>query len=149
MNLFHYNELFASGALSLFMKPTSTPIIALGPCLQIIRGVSMALVLLPVRKVFTDEKYGFLKLGFLIFGLSVISTFAAAFGSIEGFIYTKASFMEQIIGYPEAFLWISLFTGLLWIFYKFEKKAINIIAGVSLMLIVFMSIAGYMAALSQ
>ena len=144
VNVFKYKELFSSGIMSLFMKPTTDPIIALGPCLQIIRGVIMALVLLPIRKVFTEEKYGFLKLGLLIFGLSVLSTFAAAFGSIDGFIYTKLSFIEQIIGYPEAFLWIILFIGILWIFYKFEKKTINIIAVVFLILIVLMGIAGYL-----
>jgi len=146
-NLFNYNELFINGTLSLFMKPTTDPMVALGPCLQIIRGVVMALVLLPIQKVFTERKYGFLKLGILIFGLSVLSTFAAAFGSIDGFIYTRLSLMEQIIGYPEAFLWIFLFIGILWIFYKFEKKAINIIAIVLLTLIVLMSILGYLAAL--
>ena len=149
MNLFNYDELFASGTLSLFMKPTTAPIVALGPCLQMIRGIIMALVLLPIRKVFTEEKYGFLKLGLLIFGLSVLSTFAAAFGSVDGFIYTKLSFVEQIIGYPEAILWIFLFVGILWIFYKFEKKAINIIAVVMFILIVLMSIAGYFQAVQD
>jgi len=146
MNLFNYTELFTSGTFSLFMKPTTEPIIALGVCLQIIRGVIMALVLLPLRKVFTEGKYGFLKLGFLILGLSVLSTFAAAGGSIDGFIYTNMSFMEHIIGYPEAILWISLFSFTMWIFYKFEKKAISIIAIVLFILIVLMSIFGYFAA---
>jgi len=147
MNVFDYQTLFSSGALSLLMKPTTTPIVALGPCLQIIRGIIMALVFLPMRKVFTEEKYGFLKLGLLILGLSVLSTFGPAFGSVDGFIYTKLSFMEQIIGYPEAILWIFLFIGILWIFYRFEKKAITVTAIVLLILIVFMSIAGYFAAM--
>ena len=146
-NLFNYKELFASDTFSLFMKPTTEPIIALGVCLQIIRGIVMALVLLPIQRVFTEGKYGFLKLGLLILGLSVLSTFSAAFGSIDGFIYTKLSFMEHIIGYPEAFLWIFLFIGILWIFYKFEKKAINIIAIIFFTLIVLMSIFGYFAVL--
>jgi hypothetical protein len=148
MNVFNYNEWFSNGTMSLFMKPTTAPIIALGGgALQIIRGIIMALVLLPIRKVFTKEKYGFLKLGLLILGLSVLSTFAAAFGSVDGFIYTTLSFTEQIIGYPEAFVWIFLFIGILWIFYKFEKKAINIIAVILFVLIVLMSIAGYFQAL--
>jgi hypothetical protein len=146
MNVFNYDELFSSGTFSLFMRPTTEPIIALGACLQIIRGVVMALALLPLRKVFTENKYGFLKLGFLILGLSVLSTFAAAGGSVEGFIYTKLSIMEQIIGYPEAILWISLFIGILWIFYKFEKKTVSVIALIFFILIVLMSISGYFAA---
>jgi len=146
MNLLNYKELFVSDTFSLFMKPTTEPIVALGVCLQIFRGIVMALVLLPIQRVFTQEKHGFLKLGLVVFGLSVLSTFAAAFGSIDGFIYTKLSFMEHIIGYPEAFMWISLFISILWVFYKFEKKAINIVAIISFILIVLMSIAGYFAA---
>ena len=150
MNLFDYERLFSSGILSSLMKPTTAPIIVLGGTVfQVFRGIVVALILLPLRKVFTNEKYGFLKLGVLILGLSVLSTFGPAFGSIEGFIYTKMSVVEQILGYPEALIWISLFIGILWSFYKFEKKAINIIAIVLLALIVLMGIAGYFQALTM
>lgn len=145
-NLFNYGELFASNTLSLLMRPVTEPVVALGGgVLQIIRGIIMALVLLPIRKVFTEEKCGFLKLGLLILGLSVMSTFAAATGSVDGFIYTKLSFAEHVIGYFEAALWIFLFVGILWTFYKFEKRAINITALVLFILIILMSIAGYFA----
>jgi hypothetical protein len=148
MNVFDYENFFASGILSCFLKPTTAPIVTLGgTSLQVFRGILIALVLLPLRKVFTEEKCGFLKLGLLILGLSVLSTFGAAFGSIEGFIYTKMSVIEQITGYPEAILWISLFIGILWALYKFEKKAINIIAIVLLTLIALMGVIGYLAAL--
>jgi hypothetical protein len=141
-----YKNWFSDGAISSFMLPTDTPIVALGPALQIIRGLIMALVLLPLRKVFTDEKYGFLKLGFLILGLSLFSTFAAAMGSLDGFIYTNVPILEQIMGYPEAFVWTALFIVILWAFYKFEKKVINITAIVLIALIVLMSIMGYLDA---
>jgi len=149
MNLFDYENWFSSSEiLSSVMKPTTAPIVALGgTSLQVFRGIFIALVLLPFRKVFIEEKHGFLKLGLLISGLSVLSTFGPAFGSIEGFIYTKMSVMEQITGYPEAILWISLFIGILWVFYKFEKKAISIIAMVLLTLIVFMGVMAYLGAL--
>ena len=150
MSLFDYESWFASGILSCVMKPTTDPVVALGGTLfQAFRGIIVALILLPLRKVFTDEKYGFLKLGVLILGLSVLSTFGPAFGSIEGFIYTKMSISEQIVGYPEALVWISLFVGILWCFYKFEKKAINIIAIVLLSLIVLMGTYAYFLALTM
>jgi hypothetical protein len=147
MTFLNYEELFLSGTFSLFMKPTTDPIVALGPILNVFRGLVMGLVLLSVRKVFTEEKYGFIKLGFLILGLSVLSTFSAPDGSIDGFIYTTFTFKEHIIGYPEAILWISLFVGILWTFYKFEKKAINITAIILIILIVLMGITGYLGAL--
>lgn len=142
-----YKNLFSESAISSFMLPIDTPIVALGPALQIIRGLIMALVLLPLRKVFTEEKYGYFKLWLLVIGLSVFSTFAAAMGSIDGFIYTNVPIIEQITGYPEAFLWSTLFVGILWAFYKYEKKAINIIAIIWVVLVIIMSITGYLDAL--
>jgi hypothetical protein len=147
MNLFDYENWFSSGILSCLMKPTTAPIVALGgTSLQIVRGIIIALILLPLRTVFTAERHGFLKLGLLVLGLTVISTFGPAFGSIEGFIYTKMPIIEQIKGYPEAILWISLFIGILWTFYKFEKKVINIIAIVLVTLIVLMGVMAYLGA---
>ena len=145
----HYGYWFSNGVLSLFMRPTSAPIIAIGPCFQVLRGIIMALVFLPFRKIITEGKYGFLKMGFLILGLSVFSTFAAATGSVDGFIYTIIPFIEHIKGYPEALLLISLFTGILWIFYKYEKKVLNIIAIVLCALIFFFCTAGYLDALQK
>jgi len=142
-----YKDWFAEGAISSFMLPTDTPIVALGPALQIIRELIMGLALLPLRKVFTEEKHGFVKLWILIIGLSVFSTFAAAMGSIDGFIYTNIPIIEQIMGYPEAFLWTSLFVGILWVFYKLEKKIINILAIVLVVLVILMSTMGYLDAM--
>lgn len=142
-----YKNWFSEGAISSFMLPTDTPIVALGPALQIIRGLIMALVLLPLRRVFINEKYGFLKLWLLVLGLSVFSTYAAAMGSLDGFIYTNIPIVEQILGYPEAFLWVTLFVGILWVFYKFERKAINIAAIVLVGMIIFMGIMGYLEGL--
>ena len=148
MKLFDYGNWFSTSAiLSAVFKPMNDPIYALGgTSLQVVRGIIIALVLMPMRKVFTEEKYGFLKLGLLIFGLSVLSTFGAAFGSIEGLIYTKLPINEQIKGYPEAIIWISTFTGILWLFYKLEKKAINITALILLILMILMGIVGYLGA---
>jgi hypothetical protein len=145
MKLFS-QEWFLNGTLSQIMRLPTDPVGALGPSLQIIRGIIVALVLLPLRKVFIEERQGFLKLGLLIFGLSVLSTFAAAQGSIDGFIYSKLSLSEHLIAYPIAFLWIFLFSSILRVFYKYEKKAIDITACVLTILIVLISILGYLTA---
>lgn len=142
-----YKYWFSEGAISSFMLPVDTPIVALGPALQIIRGLIMALVLLPLRKVFTDENFGFFKLWLLVIGLSVFSTFAAAMGSLDGFIYTNVPVIEQIMGYPEALLWSTLFVGILGAFYRFENKAISVTALVLFVLIIFMSLMGYLEGL--
>lgn len=144
-----YKAWFSEGAISTFMLPTDTPIVALGPALQVIRGLIMGLVLLPFRKVITESEYGFFKLWLLIIGLSLLSTFSAAMGSLDGFIYTNVPIFEQILGYPEAVLWCSLFVVIFKGLFKSKKRWIHVTAGVVCFLILFMSIMGYLQALES
>jgi len=142
MNAFYNPETFSQDD-PLFRSITDPFLVLGGSVLQLIRGMVIALVLLPIHKVFTEGKYGFLKLGLLMFGLTVLSTFAAPAASIEGFIYTTRSLTDHLTSYPEAILWISLFVGILWTLYKFEKKAISITVIILLILTVFIGVAGY------
>ena len=82
----NYRDLFATDVISSFMKPVDEPIVVLGPVLQIFRGILLALVLLPLRKVFFEEKNGLMKLGVIILGLSLLSTIGPTMGSFEGYI---------------------------------------------------------------
>ena len=104
----NYRDLFATDVISSFMKPVDEPIVVLGPVLQIFRGILLALVLLPLRKVFFEEKNGLMKLGVIILGLSLLSTIGPTMGSFEGYIYTKIPYMYQMLGYPEAILHVSI-----------------------------------------
>ena len=97
------------------MKPVDEPIVVLGPVLQIFRGILLALVLVPLRKVFFEEKNGLMKLGVIILGLSLLSTIGPTMGSFEGYIYTKIPYMYQMLGYPEAILYVLLFIGILYV----------------------------------
>jgi hypothetical protein len=58
----NYRDLFATEIISSFMHPVDSPIVALGPGLQIFRGIILALILLPLRKPFFEEKNGLIKL---------------------------------------------------------------------------------------
>lgn len=82
-----YRTHFSSESLALLMRPVSSPWVALGPGLQIFRGMLIALALLPVRG-FLYGKNGFLKLAWLVLGLSFISTIGPTPGSFDGYIYT-------------------------------------------------------------
>jgi len=143
----NYRELYSTEAISSLMLPVDTPIVALGPFLQIFRGIIIALILLPLRKTFFEEKHGLLKLGLLITGLSLLSTIGPTFGSFDGYIYTKIPYMYQILGYPEAIVYVLLFIGILGISIKFShKKIVTILSIVITALICFLSIMGYVTA---
>lgn len=140
----NYKELFATETFSLLMLPVSDPRVALGAGLQIFRGIIIGLVLLPVRNVFFEEKYGFLKLGLLVLGLSLLSTIGPTMGSFDGYLYTKVPVSYHILGYPEAIVYILLFTGILKISYTYERRIIDILSVIFVVLICIMCIMGYL-----
>ena len=141
-----YQEHYLSEPLS-FMHSVDSAIVALGPGLQIFRGLLLALILLPLKETFTEGKKGFIKLGILILGLSLFLTIGPTIGSFDGFIYTNIPFMYQILGYPETFIYISLFISMLWISYKKQKKWIDILAILAVIVICALSVMGYLFAL--
>ena len=148
MKLFDYRELFLSGNLGYLMRPLDSPIVALGPGLQIVRGLIFAIALWPFRLIFLSEEKGWLKLWLLFIGLSILSTFGPALGSIDGFIYTTIPLKQQMLFLPELLfqsLFLSLF--LFW-WYRKPRKVLNIISIILITLILLMSVAGYLALLS-
>ena len=145
---FDYREWWATEAFTAFYRDIESPIVALGGgILQIIRGVIVALILLPLRKTFFEEKYGLLKLALIIFGFSIVSTYAAAITSFEGLIYLKVPFIYHIQGIPEGLIWLSLFIGILFISIKYSHKMfVTILSIIIMLLISIMSLMGFMAA---
>ena len=147
MIFLNYAELFGTGYWA-FMRPTNHPLISLGPFLQIPRGIVIALFLLPLRKVFFEEKYGLINLAIITIGLFYVSTFGPGIGSIEGYIYTTIPAKHQIIGIPEMLLYMLLFIGILHISKKYaHKKILTITSILLIVLISFMSIMGFIMAL--
>ena len=69
----NYKEHFASESLGMLMLPVDSPMVALGPSLNILRGIILGFILLSVRTVILGDK-GFLKLAMLTLGMSFIST---------------------------------------------------------------------------
>lgn len=144
-----YQGLWATEAMSAFYREIDSSIVALGPFLQIFRGIIIALILLPLRKTFFEEKYGLIKLGITIWGFSVISTYAAAPSSFEGYIYLKMPYQHQISGYPEAIIWLSSFIGILKISIKYSHKKIVLLLSIIItLLICLMSITGFISTLN-
>ena len=143
----NYRDLYATDIISSFMHPVDAPIVALGPALQIFRGIIIALILLPLRKTFFEEKHGLVKLGIIIIGLSLLSTIGPTIGSFEGYIYTKIPYMYQVMGYPESVLYVLLFIGILSISLQYaHKKIITILSIIITVLISLMSITGFIMA---
>ena len=129
------------------MVPTDEPIVALGPALQVVRGLLFAVVLYPFRRVFLDESGGWLKLWGLFLGLAILGTSGPAPGSFEGMIFTRTPVVNQIVGLWEAVLQ-TLFASLLLVaWHRRPRKAWGIAMYSLWALTILMSLAG--AALSR
>lgn len=91
-SLFDYATEFADPALSSLMRPTDDPLVQAGVLFQPIRGILFGLVFYLLRDVLFRQKAGWLVTWITLVVIGIISTFGTAPGSIEGLIYTKASF---------------------------------------------------------
>ena len=146
MVFLNYKEQFASEVMSVIMRPVDSPWVALGPCLQVIRGLIIAVILLPFKEIIIS-KNGWIKLAVLILGLSYVSTIGPTFGSFEGYIYTIVPFQYHLLGIPETLLYVFLFSFLLFRWYKKPAKIWNIIALILIILIILMSFMGYLSSI--
>jgi hypothetical protein len=124
------------------MIPTDSPRVALGPALQVIRGFIFALALYPFRRVFLDERLGWLKLWGLFLGLAILSTSGPAPGSVEGLIYTKAPIAGQIVGLWEVVLQTLAMSVLVVMWHRKPTQTWNIVMGILATLVLVMSIMG-------
>ncbi len=140
----NYREQFASETMSAIMRPVDSPLVALGPGLQIFRGIIIALVLFPFKDTLTSEN-GWIKLLFLILGLSYISTIGPTFGSFDGYIYTKVALQYHLLGIPETLIYVFLFSFFLISWFRKPVRAWNIITAILVVLIVIMGVLGYLA----
>lgn len=83
------------------MHPTTSPLVMLGPALQVFRGVLFAAVFYPFRDRLFGRRNGWLLMSWMLIALGILGTFAAPAGSLEGVIYTTTPIAFQLRGYLE------------------------------------------------
>jgi len=132
-----------------YMRPMDSMWVAAGPSLQVIRGLVFAAVLYPFRTRILEQPRGWLVLWALLVGLGIVSTYAAAPGSIEGAIYTNLPLIFHIFGMPEVYLQSLAFSVCLVGWYRRPHKAWGWVFGVLTGITLFLSGAGQLAALNQ
>ncbi len=142
----NYKEQYVSGIMSSIMRPIDSPLVVLGPALQVFRGIIIAIVLFPFKDIIIS-KNGWVKLLLLILGLSYISTIGPVFGSFDGYIYTKVPLQYHLFSIPETLLYTSLFSFLLYLWYNKENKVWNIITFILCSLIAIMNFLGYLSSI--
>src|SRR5688572_27286365 len=120
--LLDYRTRWASEFMSQY-RPFDSAWIAAGPALQVLRGIVFAAVLFPFRHVFLETRRGWVPLAALLIGLGIVSTYAAAPGSIEGLIYTRLPLAHHAFGLPEVLAQATAFSGLLVAWHRHPHRA--------------------------
>lgn len=108
--IFDYSALFTTGNISYYMKPVEGFSVAIGPLVQVGRGLLFGIALLLIKDSFIENKYGWLKLWFTTFILGIINTPAPSPLSIEGLVYTKLPLYFHLQIAPEILLQTLLFS---------------------------------------
>jgi len=144
--LLDYEKAFQSEHMVCWMRPTSSPVVALGAGLQWIRGLVFAIALYPFREVFLGTSKGWLKLWGLLLGLGILSTYGPSPGSVEGLIYTTIPPFEQLGGLSEVVGQSLAFSILLVAWYRHPRRAWAVVLYSLTVLVILMSVAGALTA---
>ena len=145
VSILDYKAAFENPPFSYLMKPVDSSWVAMGPVLQVIRGLVFPMALWFFKGNFLYIRYGWLRLWGLIFGLSVLSTVGPAPGSIEGFIYTKIPVISQLKGYVEVLPQTLVFSLLVFYWYEKPRKLWNVLSIILVIIIIILSALGLMA----
>jgi hypothetical protein len=142
-----YRQAYEATELRYLMRPTTSPWVAAGPALQPIRGLLFALILYPFAAHFIRRSNGVLLLWSLFLGLAILGTAGPSPGSLEGMFYTKLPLKLHLFGLPEVVLQTLLFSFGLVSWCRKPARWKNIASGIGVGLVLFMSVAGVLAAL--
>lgn len=125
------------------MRPFNSAWVMAGPLFQPIRGFLYALVFYPLRERLFGRKDGWLVMSWLLVGLGILGTFAAAPGSLEGFIYTPTPPLSQFLGYLEVVPQALLLSALLcyWVNHA-GRKWLNWMLGIVFFIMMALPVMG-------
>ena len=147
LTFLEYRTAFAEPITREYMRQVNDPIVALGPALQFIRGILFALAFYPLREILFGRKNGWLITWLLLVMLGILSTFAAAPGSVEGLLYTKMPVGIQISGWLEIVTQALLLSAILYYWVNHPKqKWLAWVLGVIYVLVIIFSILGFVMA---
>jgi len=147
LTFLEYRTVFAEPVTREYMRQVDEPIVALGPALQFIRGILFAVAFYPLREILFGRKNGWLITWLLLVSLGILSTFAAAPGSVEGLLYTKMSVSLQISGWLEVMTQALLLSAILYYWVNHPgQKWLAWVLGIAYVLVIVFSILGFVMA---
>jgi hypothetical protein len=137
----NYGALFAQPNSG--MRDIADPWVMAGPLFQPLRGLVFASVFYPFRETLFWKKNGWLLMAWILIGLGILNTFAAASGSIEGMIYRTGLPQYEMIGWLEVMPQAALFSALLCFWMNRPgNKWLNWTLGISFFVVMALPVLG-------
>ncbi len=122
-NVFDYKEIFKQPVIRDFMLPMTERNMWLGPFLQPVRGLVLAIGLWPIHGLLLEKKRSWLILWGLLVTIGIISTPAAAPSSLEGMLFSRIPMWYHLMGLPEICLQTLLFS--IWLIW-WERQTVRV-----------------------
>jgi hypothetical protein len=143
--LLDYERLFAKPQLAAYMRQTNDPWVMAGPLFQPIRSVFFASVFYWLRERLFAQRLGWLVMWWMLVAVGILSTFGPSPGSLEGMIYTRIPWWEQVVGLPEVLVQSLLLSVLLvyWVRHP-EKRWLSWLLGMLFVLVILLPTLGLM-----
>ena len=113
-NMFDYSNIYDNDIVSNFMRGFESPLTVIGPFLQPIKAIFIAIGLFPIRKIIIT-RFGWFILWLIFVCIAIIGSPSSAPSSIEGLIYTQLPINFHLINLPELLLQTFSFSLILWI----------------------------------
>ena len=143
-NLFDYSSIYSDPIITNFMRSFESPLIFIGPFLQPIRAIFIAIALFPIRNIITT-KFGWFIVWLLFACIAIIAAPSSAPSSIEGIVYTQLPIKFHIINLPELLIQTFSFSIILWVVEMLphtEKEFSNRVFLIKLLFSIFYTMIG-------
>lgn len=142
-----YARILSQPVISDYMLPFGSVNVFVAGLAQLVRGVVLALVLLPFRAVLGSRR-GWLWLWALLVGIGIIGTYAAAPSSVEGVVYSRIPLWYHLMGLPEVVVQALLFSILTAWFARYPEHTVQHLPptarrAVQALVVTCLSFAGY------
>lgn len=144
--VFDYARLYAETELRFLMRPTTDPVVMLGPLFQPIRGLVFGCLFFLLRETFFATRWSWLRLWLVLVVVGVMGPMGPAPGSLEGMIFTKIPLVVQLKGLPEVVLQTLVFSRILcyWVDHP-EKRWLSWCLGVVFVVACLLPVLGLLA----
>lgn len=141
--LLRYDQLFARQSLAAYMLPTDDRWVMAGPLFQPLRGIVFGSVAYLLRERFFGRNDGWLVMWWVFVAIGIVSTFGPAPGSLEGLIYTRVGWRDQVVGLPEGIVQALFMAALLFFWVRHsDKRWLTWLLGVLFALVMTLPVLG-------